>query len=243
MDLSKNTSIERLTKEKILLVAFLIDKSGSMRGFNQEVPRAWQAYIDLILNSSENQNVLVNPMLFGEGDLTSMGFKLVSDQATLSYYADDGQTDLFDNIVLALNELNESVANYINEGYRARGLLIILSDGGDNKYSRDSTSGRHSFSNACEAIKYTTDNKGQVAFIAFGGGARGVGTDLGITHVMDTDGTVEELYTLFAVASVSTIEMSKSNGVANGTNFFEAAMSGMPGTDNNGNGLPGRLNR
>jgi len=230
MNLSQNVRAEELRKERVLCVGFLIDNSGSMNSYQEVVPRAWETYIDLIRNSSEKNDILVNPIIFGSGNPESRGYRFIEDQVSIRYSANDDHTNLYNSIAISLQELNETVATYKAEGFnRTRGLLIILSDGIDN------VGGGEARRHAINAIDATEKSGGMVAYIAFGEDAYGEAERLGVKHVKETNATVEDLQDLFITASQSTIQYSKSNGIQTGKNFFDNTMHG------NGNGR--RVNR
>lgn len=213
-DVSPNLDVEEIENDHMYLLSVVQDTSGSMGDYTMDMNKAIKAFVKSIQDSKQDDEMLVSLTEFNS-TITSSGFQNVADMNT--NFSTSGWTKLYDAIILAAQQLTDYKQALIGTGVRARGGLVIFSDGHDNESKK-------SVSDAAKVIKQLKQDEVIVAFIAFGAEARGIADNLGIEkeYVLETDATPSELRRIWGILSKSAISSSKSAAAgASQTSFFD----------------------
>lgn len=204
-----NFDFDDLDSDQQLSARFVIDDSGSMEDFEDDVSDALEDLKQMILGSKQEDEMLLGKTLFGDR-IKEDPYCLVSDFDT-SYSAPGWSTKLFDAIIQSVANVKASVKQLEDKQFTARGLLVILSDGRDN----DSLATKQQ---AAEAIKSLKDSGIEVYYIEFGIAAKGIALSLGITpdriltpgnKSMSAEERRKELRAAFRFVSKSAISISQ----------------------------------
>lgn len=151
-----------ITSDRRIVVRILIDSSGSMYEYETDMVKGLELLKNSIKNSKESKEILVGKTLF-DNSSNADGYKSIDD-FEIDYNAYGG-TALYDAIIEAKEGLtNEKGNGYIDilkkNGCRARGILIIISDGLDEHSI-------HRKEHAKDAIRYLLNKEIGVCFFAF----------------------------------------------------------------------------
>lgn len=216
-DLGNNVQIDELESERQTVVAFYVDKSGSMCDYDGIMPDCIQCFKDSVINSKSEDEFLISYTQF-DHNINRSGYKMVSDVDT-SYHAGGG-TALYDAIVAA----QESLVTPEKDGYidtlkknniTTKGIFVIFTDG----YDEHSKLG---VSAAKKAIDFLNQKEIITVFIGFGSNACGIGKDLGFKNVLDEKETNEKtLRNIFDIVSKSIVSASKNAINPSAGTFFQ----------------------
>ena len=188
---------------------WMVDCSGSMYQFENDMRKALRDFQEALINSKEADEILIARADFA--DRISVGrYKKISEFAT--NYDASGMTALNDTIVEGVEKLDQYRSFLKQEGMRVKAVFAIFSDGED-------TSSRHSVAEARQKIEYLNNEEIVTAFISFGGGATQSAKDLKFKNILDVSSSASELRKAFNCLSKSVIENSKS-AVDNTDDFF-----------------------
>lgn len=210
-----NFDFDDLDSDQQLSARFVIDDSGSMEDFEDDVSDALEDLQQMILGSKQEDEMLLGKTLFGDR-IKEDPYCLVSDFDT-SYSAPGWSTKLFDAIIQSVANVKASVKQLEDRQFTARGLLVILSDGRDN----DSVATERQ---AAEAIISLKDTGIDVYFIEFGPRAKGIALSLGVApdriltpgnKSMSAEERRKELRAAFRFVSKSAISISQGGAAPN----------------------------
>lgn len=210
-----NFDFDDLDSDQQLSARFVIDDSGSMEDYEDDVSDALEDLKQMILDSKQEDEMLLGKTLFGDR-IKEDPYCLVSDFDT-SYSAPGWTTKLFDAIIQSVANVKASVKQLEDKQFTARGLLVILSDGRDN----DSEATKQE---VAEAIKSLKDSGIEVYYIEFGVAAKGIALSLGISpdriltpgnKSMSAEERRKELRAAFRFVSKSAISISQGGAAPN----------------------------
>lgn len=210
-----NFDFDDLDSDQQLSARFVIDDSGSMEDYEDDVSDALEDLKQMTLGSKQEDEMLLGKTLFGD-QIKEDPYCLVSDFDT-SYSAPGWSTKLFDAIIQSVANVKASVKQLEDRQFTARGLLVILSDGRDN----DSEATKQE---AAEAIKSLKDSGIEVYYIEFGVAAKGIALSLGISpdriltpgnKSMSAEERRKELRAAFRFVSKSAISISQGGAAPN----------------------------
>ena len=203
-----NIDMEDITCSRVMLVDFIIDRTGSMSAYERVMQECLEHYKQAICNSKQADEMLVSKTLFNS-TIETGGYVAPEDFNT-DYYA-GGSTRLYDTIIDRRQRMLDYMEQLEDNGIKSRACVIILSDGMDN----DS---QYQLGDARQAIQDLISQEITVAFIAFGQEAFGVADKLGIKpqNVKEVSNDERELRRVIELVSKSAISASKkaSSGAA-----------------------------
>lgn len=212
-----NLDVDEVEVSSVMLIDFIIDRSGSMDTFERVMQECLEHYKQAICNSKQADEMLVSKTLFD--NIIETGGYVAPEDLNTDYEA-RGATRLYDAIVERRQRLLDYMEQLKNNGTNARACMVILSDGWDN----DS---RCRASDARQAIQDLIHKEITVAFIAFGQDAFGVANSIGIKpqNVKEVSNDESELRKVIALVSKSAISASKRASAGSGNSaddsFFD----------------------
>lgn len=212
-----NMDVDDVISPSVMLVDFIIDRTGSMYDYERVMQDCLEHYKQAICNSKQADEMLVSKTLFNT-TIETGGYVAPEDFNT--DYSTGGCTRLYDTIIDRRQRTLDYMEQLKNNGTNSRACMVILSDGLDN----DS---KYRASDARQAIQDLISKEITVAFIAFGQDAFGIASSLGIkdVNVKEVSNDESELRRVIDLVSKSAISASKraSSGAGNtgDTGFFD----------------------
>lgn len=212
-----NIDVDDVISPSVMLVDFIIDRTGSMDVYERVMQECLEHYKQAICNSKQADEMLVSKTLFNS-IIESGGYVAPEDLNT--DYSTDGVTRMYDAIIERRQRMLDYMEQLKNNGTNCRACMIILSDGQDN-------ASKYRVSDARNAIQDLISKEITVAFIAFGQDAFGVADSIGIKpqNVKEVSNDESELRRVIDLVSKSAISASKkASSGAGGTGdagFFD----------------------
>ncbi len=212
-DLGNNVQVDELESDRQTILAWYIDKSGSMRVFENIMPSCIDIVLNAIKNSKSEDEFLISLTQFNE-EVNRSGYKMVKDIDN-SYHA-SGMTALYNAIVAAqLSLVTKNKDGYIDDLKKncitTKGIFIIMTDGKNEFYPFRPDVPNFKAKDAREAVEYMNKREIITVYIAFSKEAHGIGKDLGFQNVLEADKLDEKsLRNIFSIASKSIINASKN---------------------------------
>ncbi|MCX7747919.1 MAG: hypothetical protein N2645_13680 [Clostridia bacterium] len=197
----ENTPLDDLESEFVNLIFVGIDGSGSMNLYTYDMIKALHEFKDALEASNEADEILIARADFRENQINAGGYKRIDELNT--DFAADGMTPLYDVIIEGSDKLLRYMELLRQNGMRVKAVFSIFSDGED-------TSSKYTIGDAINAIETLNAKEIVTAFIAFGGGASGIGDQLRFKNVLKVNSSAVELRKAFNCLSKSVIESSKS---------------------------------
>ena len=208
--ITPNIPTDEVENDHMFLLAVVDDDSDSMDSFAGAKAKAKREFIDSIVGSKSDDEIMVSLTTFASrGDTKYHGFDFASNMPT-DEHVNSGLTALYDAIIRSQEGLfsgdGQGYMEQLNaSGVRTRGALVIFSDGQDN----DSYA---SGSNARAAIELLRKQEILVAFVAFGDPAKGIADKIGVDqkNVLETAATASDLRQIWGIMSKSAVSASKN---------------------------------
>lgn len=196
-----NMDVEDVEASSVMLVDFIIDRSGSMDPYESIMQDCLKHYKQAICNSKQADEMLVSKTLFD--NVIETGGYVAPEDFNTDYYA-RGCTRLYDVIIERRQRLLDYMEQLKNNGTNARACMVILTDGEDYGST-------YRASDARQAVKDLISKEITVAFIAFGQDAFGVADSIGIKprNVKEVSNDESELRKVIDLVSKSAISASK----------------------------------
>jgi uncharacterized protein YegL len=126
-----NFDVSSVTADDLILVTLLIDKSGSVEQFVDDLKQALDGFVNEIAKSHVSDRVLVQTILFNEKPEIVHGFKPITEVAPFSINT-RGMTAMYDATRFALANAIDYKNDLTQQGLTAKSLVFILTDGADN---------------------------------------------------------------------------------------------------------------
>lgn len=205
----QNTSIEELDSEIVNLMFCGIDGSGSMHSFTSAMQQSLKEFKDGIIDSKESDTILIARADFSESNVDVGGYKKIDEFDT--DYTSDGQTPLYDTIVIGVDKLLKYMDFLKQQGMRVKAVFSIFSDGED-------TNSQRSMDDARQKISELNKREIVTAYISFGDEALDEARRLGFKNILPVGSNSSELRRAFNCLSKSVAENSKA--VVNNTEDF-----------------------
>lgn len=198
---AQNMDVDDVVSPTIMLVDFVIDKSGSMNFYETAMQDCLEHYKIAICNSKQSDEMLVSKTLFGS-DIETGGYVAPEDFNT--DYETYGCTKLYDAIIDRRQRMYDYMEQLKNNGTNVRACMVILSDGEDNASSNRASDAR-------AAVQDLISKEITVAFIAFGQDAFGIADSIGVKkqNVKNVSNDESELRKIIDLVSKSAISASK----------------------------------
>ena len=123
-----NMDVEDVEASSVMLVDFIIDRSGSMDPYESIMQDCLKHYKQAICNSKQADEMLVSKTLFD--NVIETGGYVAPEDFNTDYYA-RGCTRLYDVIIERRQRLLDYMEQLKNNGTNARACMVILTDGED----------------------------------------------------------------------------------------------------------------
>ena len=209
-----NLDVDEVLSPSIMLVDFIIDRTGSMDIYEKIMRECLEHYKSAIENSKQADEMLVSKTLFD--DIIETGGYVAPEDFNTDYET-GGCTRLYDAIIERRQRLLDYMAQLKNNGTNARACMVILTDGLDN-------ASHNPVSEARRAVQDLISKEITVAFIAFGQQAFGIASSIGVKqkNVKEVSNDESELRRVIDLVSKSAISASKkaSNGAGDSSDGF-----------------------
>ncbi len=127
-------NINDLGADSYTLFGLILDKSGSVCGFDNIIEKAAQDVIKGCQNAPRADNMLVRCLTFNDDITPIHDFKLLVDCAPDSYKGiikAGGCTSLYDASVNIIESLANAGQDLLARDYKANGIVVIVTDGED----------------------------------------------------------------------------------------------------------------
>ena len=136
------TRIEHLGATEYTLVTIVIDVTGSVQGFADELLKCLKAAVDSCKKSPRSNNLLLRVILFSSslrptGIEEIHGFKPLGEIDPTQYqpFNPYGNTNLYDATFSAVGATNTYAKKLMSQDFLANGIVFVITDGDDNTSS------------------------------------------------------------------------------------------------------------
>ena len=205
-----------IDSDRATLVTLCIDSSGSMGQYATSIIKFFRdLFVPKLSNSSEADSLAFHLMTFSDV-LKSSGFRHIDD-LPYDQYRTDGNTALYDAIVVSVNSHLGYLENLKRNHLNPKSIYILMTDG------QNTTSIEANQSSAKKAIERLKKKEHDMAYFAFGTSASNEAQDLGIPQekIYPIDNLDrEKLGQIFGVISRSIVATS-SGARKSGDDFID----------------------
>lgn len=196
--------LDDLESEDVTLVSYVLDASSSMDAHAADVTAAFGAEIAAMAGARTAEQVLVSVTTFQDAARLLFGYRKLADVPRLDRgaYAPAGCTALFDAAHGALAHLEGYRAMLRDNGVRARGVVLVMTDGEDNSSKRRPDEVK------ALATRLLADEGVVLAYVGFGGDAatqRAQADAIGFPTVLTTALTAGEIRRVLGQVSRSVL--------------------------------------
>jgi len=219
------TPLDQLASADVTLAMNVIDMSGSMHPYANDLMRAYNDdYLAAMTASPAADDILVSSIVFNSDVHSLHGYVPLEDATRLSSqtYDPNYTTALYDavaggmtNMVLYAQQLRQS-------GVSVQCIVMLYSDGDDNASSQRATDVRRAAADLLKQEMYTLVYVGfglkkQMGFKAGNGRspAQDLADEIGFPIALDAGLSPSELSRIFRMASMSAVQVSQQ-GAATG---------------------------
>lgn len=209
--------LEEIGTNEVTLAMNIIDMSGSMHGYANDLIRAYnEDYLQAMAGSSVADDILVSTVLFNDSVELLHGYVNLADAPLLTSrrYAPMGSTALYDAVAAGLTNMVLYTQQLRQSGLMVRCLVIVYSDGEDNASRQDAQTVRRAARELLRHEIYT------LAYVGFQAGGmtpyrlRALADTIGFPEILVAGLSQDELRRIFHVASQSTIRVSRQSAAA-----------------------------
>jgi hypothetical protein len=209
--------LSQLTSNEVTLAMNIIDMSGSMGAYATNLIGAYNDdYLAAMAHSTAAEDILVSTILFNDGVRLLHGYVNLLDAPPLNrqVYNPDGMTALYDAVAHGLTNMVIYAQHLRQCGVMVRCLVIVYSDGGDNKSRQSATAVRRASHDLLKQEMYT------LAYVGFKSGGisaaelQGLADAIGFPETLISGLDHRELRRIFHLVSASTIRASQQQGTA-----------------------------
>lgn len=209
-------------EDRVTLVVPVIDCTGSRASQAAEMRLEFNNMIAAFKKSSVAATILVSPWLFRErnSELVQLNGFVHLDQVILldtSNYDPDGFTGLYDALLVILANTFDYAKQLINDGYRVKVVMPIITDGEDNASAHGAASQVRQIVEELKRLEIFV-----VGIVAFGSGfAYNAADEMGIdrANVREFGMNDKDVRALFDLVSSSVIRQSQTQ-VGGSASFF-----------------------
>ncbi len=209
--------LEEIGSNEVTLAMNIIDMSGSMYGYANDLIQAYnEDYLRAMAGSSVADDILVSTVLFNDKVELMHGYVNLADAPLLTSrrYAPTGSTALYDAVAAGLTNMVLYTQQLRQSGLMVRCLVIVYSDGEDNASRQDEKAVRRAARELLRHEIYT------LAYVGFQSGGmtparlRTLADTIGFPEILVAGLTHDELRRIFHMASQSTIRVSRQSAAA-----------------------------
>lgn len=129
-----NYSPEQLGVEETINAVFIIDKSGSVFKYVDELNNAWNEFITRMQKSHHANKIMVSVIEFNHNVDVVHGFRPISELKPIDMRPRiDGTTALYNAVETGLKNALDYRKDLENSGVNCKTLLFVITDGDDNQ--------------------------------------------------------------------------------------------------------------
>lgn len=215
-----HTPLDQLTSNDVTLAMNIIDMSGSMYSYANDLIRAYnQDYLTAVRQSPAADDILVSAILFHDDVQTLHGYVPLADALLLDSqnYQPDYTTALYDaaaagmtNMVLYAQQLRQS-------GVTVRGVVMAYTDGADNASRQRTQDVRRAAQDLLRQEIYTLAlvGFGLQKPLGFAGSndrtpAQQLANEIGFPIGLDAGLNALDLQRIFRLASMTAVQVSQT---------------------------------
>jgi len=129
--------VEHLGASEYTLVTMVVDCSGSVDGFSNELLKTIQSIVEACKESPRAENLLIRYLTFNERITEEHGFRLLNDIDLANDYKalnPNGMTALYDAAYDAVGATVDYSSKLVNDyEFDVNGIVIIVTDGMNNR--------------------------------------------------------------------------------------------------------------
>jgi hypothetical protein len=137
------TKLSDLGATEYTLVTLVVDESGSIEPFKADMINAVKEVVNACRYSPRADNLMIRLVTFANSLKEVHGFKLLAN-ANLSDYDnilnDGGMTALYDATVNSVDATTSYGEQLVKSDFSANGIVVVITDGADNRSSNGVTS-------------------------------------------------------------------------------------------------------
>ena len=217
------TDLDDIESDDVILVKLVLDRSWSMKDYENEVRTSYDALIDALKESKQAKNMLVSTHLFAGPDDSVIlhGFQKVEeiDKIGRQYIAEGGSTAIYYNLRTALAGTYAYAKDLNDNGVRTKNLVCILSDGDDNS-SRPANPAATSQEIQTISADYLRQENWILSYIGFGPDNHdSITAKIGFPNVLTAQQTASEIRKSMGLLSASIIRASQTQ-IGSNNSFF-----------------------
>jgi len=135
------TKLVNLGSSEYTLVTLVVDVSGSVSSFRDDLVKAIQEVVKSCQKSPRADNLMIRLVSFNADVTEQHGFKLLSE-CNLSDYQDAvkpyGMTALFDATINGIEATRQYGAELTAQDFDVNGIVFVITDGDDNQSTNTS---------------------------------------------------------------------------------------------------------
>ncbi|MBI4136646.1 hypothetical protein HY469_01135 [Candidatus Roizmanbacteria bacterium] len=211
--------VDDLAGDEATLYVRIIDKTGSMKRFTQNVIDAGNEQIQALERSKASDSILMSTWVFNETSTLLHSYQPLATVVQLdrNNYDPDGMTALYDAVLDGITSAVAYTQTLRDAGIRVKVVIVIVSDGEDNTSSHTVAQVRTVIKNLLRQEIYT------VAFVAFGTEGTRIADEMGIPqqNVLDEKADAHAIRSAFDTVSKSVIRASQTTiGQQSSQSFF-----------------------
>lgn len=127
--------MDDLGAQDYTLVTVVVDKSGSVASFYQDMEKALKEVLGACLESPRCDNLMLRLVTFNNNHQEVHGFKLLADINPSDYdgiLQAGGATALYDACVDSIDATNKLGNQLLKDDYGVNGIVVVITDGCDN---------------------------------------------------------------------------------------------------------------
>ena len=206
------TSLNQLASNEVTLAMNIIDMSGSMYSYADDLMQAYNdSYLKAMASSPSADDILVSTILFDDRVQLLHGYLNLADtpQLSPSSYQPHGSTALYDAVAGGLSNMVIYAQQLRQSGITVRCLVIVYSDGEDNTSKQSAKDVKRAAQDLLQHEMYT------LAYVGFKSGGisetelRKLADRIGFPHILVAGISPAQLRKIFHLASMSTVSVSQ----------------------------------
>ncbi|HID51708.1 MAG TPA: hypothetical protein EYP41_06700 [Anaerolineae bacterium] len=219
-----HTPLDQLTSNDVTLAMNIIDMSGSMYSYANDLIRAYnQDYLAAMRHSPAADDILVSTILFHDDVQTLHGYVPLADAPPLDNktYNPDNATALYDAVAAGMTNMVLYAQQLRQSGVSARGVVMVYTDGEDNASRQRAQDVRRAAQDLLRQEIYT------LALVGFGlqkplgfPGSSGrtpaqqLAHEIGFSIGLDAGLNALDLQRIFRLASMTAVQVSQTGAAA-----------------------------
>lgn len=215
---AQGVSPDDLAEDRVTLFIPLLDETGSRFDEAGLMRSEYNKMIDALEKSKASETILVSSWLFGTSSSLLHGFVPLEDSVQLDggNYQPAGMTAMYDATLDVLTSTTAYAKTLLDQGYRLKVVIVLLTDGEDN-------SSRSYSGDVRKVVEDLLDQEIYIfAMVAFGTGhAQSSASQMGFPseNVIEFGESERDIRHAFQLVSSSVIRQSQTQ-IGSQTSFF-----------------------